>query len=86
MRCPKCNTENPIEANFCRCCGYTISREHNIYTENQRLLNKNDSSPIDCSFEGIYDIKKSVITQFDMKEFGYEERGHWAEGGLSERI
>lgn len=44
------------------------------------ILKRNDSSPIDCSFEGIYDIKKSVITQFDMKEFGYEERGHWAEG------
>ena len=256
MKCPKCNTENPIEANFCRCCGYAISTEHNIYTENQRLLNennrlkdkacffessltrerlklrdvivnqetkikklehelhalkfnvpnrkpikpqiikkihkcpvkthvkyilsillfiiigvlscyyiynkeehfkkqvafykpfevlkisikddydkgtniirydeatfikphltvvgfkdgrykikakiyrnsvfvpillhgwvydtmilkRNDSSPFDCSFEGIYDIKKGVITQFDMKEFGYEERGHWAEG------
>lgn len=257
MKCPKCNTENPIEANFCRCCGYAISTEHNIYTEKQRLLNennrlkdkarffessltrerlklrdeienkeikikklehelhalkfnvpnckpikpqiitkeihkcpvkthlkyilsiilfiiigvlsccyiynkeekfkeqiacykplevlnicikddygkltnkisyddatfikphltvvgfkdgrykikakiyrnsvfvpillhgwvydtmilkRNDSSPFDCSFEGIYDIKKGVITQFDMKEFGYEERGHWAEG------
>lgn len=44
------------------------------------ILKRNDSSPIDCSFEGIYDIKKGVITQFDMKEFGYEERGHWAEG------
>lgn len=257
MKCPKCNTENPIEANFCRCCGYAISTEHNIYTEKQRLLNennrlkdkarffessltrerlklrdeienkeikikklehelhalkfnvpnckpikpqiitkeihkcpvkthlkyilsiilfiiigvlsccyiynkeekfkeqiacykpfevlnicikddygkltnkisydeatfikphltvvgfkdgrykvkakvyrndgfvpimlrglvygtlilkRNNSSPIDCSFEGIYDIKKGVITQFDMKEFGYEERGHWEEG------
>lgn len=257
MKCPKCNTENPIEANFCRCCGYAISTEHNIYTENQRLLNennrlkdkarffessltrerlklrdvivnqetkikklehelhvlkfnvpirkpikpqiitkeihkcpvkthvkyilsillfiiigvlscyyiynkeehfkeqvafykpfevlkisikddydkgtnviwydeatfikphltvvgfkdgrykvkakvyrndgfvpimlrgwvygtlilkRNNSSPIDCSFEGIYDIKKGVITQFDMKEFGYEERGYWEEG------
>ena len=257
MKCPKCNTENPQEANFCRCCGYAISSEHNIYTENQRLrhennrlkdefrffesslmrerlkfkneienqetkikklehelhvlkfnvpnrkpikpqiiikeihkcpvkthvkyilsiilfiiigvlscyyiynkeehfkeqvafykpfevlkisikddydkgtniirydeatfikphltvvgfkdgrykikakiyrnsvfvpilihgwvydtmiLKRNDSSPFDCSFEGIYDIKKGVITQFDMKEFGYEERGHWAEG------
>lgn len=257
MKCPKCNTENPIEANFCRCCGYAISTEHNIYTEKQRLLNennrlkdkarffessltrerlklrdeienkeikikklehelhalkfnvpnckpikpqiitkeihkcpvkthlkyilsiilfiiigvlsccyiynkeekfkeqiacykpfevlnicikddygkltnkisygeatfikphltvvgfkdgrykvkakvyrndgfvpimlrglvygtlilkRNNSSPIDCSFEGIYDIKKGVIIQFDMKEFGYEERGHWEEG------
>lgn len=44
------------------------------------ILKRNDSSPFDCSFEGIYDIKKGVITQFDMKEFGYEERGHWAEG------
>lgn len=44
------------------------------------ILKRNDSSPIDCSFEGIYDIKKGEITQFDMKEFGYEERGHWAEG------
>ena len=44
------------------------------------ILKRNNSSPIDCSFEGIYDIKKGVITQFDMKEFGYEERGHWAEG------
>lgn len=42
MKCPKCNTENPIEANFCRCCGYAISTEHNIYTENQRLLNENN--------------------------------------------
>lgn len=257
MKCPKCNTENPQEANFCRCCGYAISTEHNIYTDNQRLQNendrlkndvhffksslmierlnlrdeienkeikikkleqelhavkfnvpirkpikpqiitkqilkcpvkthlkyilsiilsiaigvfscyyiynkeehfkehvafykpfeilkigikddndkptnkirydeatfikphltvvgfkdgrykikakvyrnsvfvpvvlhgwiydtmilkRNDSSPVDCSFEGIYDIQKSKITQFDMKEFGYEERGHWAEG------
>lgn len=47
---------------------------------NTMILKRNDSSPIDCSFEGIYDIKKGVITQFDMKEFGYEERGHWAEG------
>lgn len=44
------------------------------------ILKRNDSSPFDCSFEGIYNIKKGVITQFDMKEFGYEERGHWAEG------
>lgn len=44
------------------------------------ILKRNNSSPIDCSFEGIYDIKKGVITQFDMKEFGYEERGHWEEG------
>ena len=44
------------------------------------ILKRNDSSPFDCSFEGIYDIKKGVITLFDMKEFGYEERGHWAEG------
>ena len=257
MKCPKCHTENPQVANFCRCCGYAISSEHNIYTENRRLLNENDrlkdearffesslmrerlklkdeiekqetkikklehelhvlkfnvpncepikpqiitkeihkcpvkthvkyilsiilfiiigvfscyyiynkeehfkkqvafykpfeilkigikddndktintirydevtfikphftvvgfkdgrykikakvyrnsifipallhgwiydamilkrnaSSPIDCSFEGIYDIKKGVITQFNMKKFGHEERGHWAEG------
>lgn len=44
------------------------------------ILKRNNSSPIDCSFEGIYDIKKGVITQFDMKEFGYEERGYWEEG------
>lgn len=205
MKCPKCNTGNPQEANFCRYCGYAISSESNIYIVNQRLLHENDrlkngtrflkcpvkthlkyilpiilfiimgvlscyyiynkeeqfkeqiafnkpfeilkigikddygkltnkirydettfikphltvvgfkdgrykikakvyrnsvlvpvllhgwihdtmilkrngSSPIDCSFEGIYDITKGVITQFDMKEFGYEERGHWAIG------
>lgn len=44
------------------------------------ILKRNDSSPVDCSFEGIYNIKKGEITQFDMKEFGYEERGHWVEG------
>lgn len=38
--CPKCNTENPVEANFCRYCGYAIYSEHNIYIENQRLQNE----------------------------------------------
>ena len=42
MKCPKCNTENPQEAKFCRCCGYTISSESNIYTEKQRLQQEND--------------------------------------------
>lgn len=42
MKCPKCNTENPQEAKFCRCCGYTISSESNIYTERQRLQQEND--------------------------------------------
>ena len=40
--CPKCNTENPVEANFCRYCGYAIYSEHNIYIEYQRLQNEND--------------------------------------------
>lgn len=42
MKCPKCNTGNPQEAKFCRCCGYTISSESNIYTERQRLQQEND--------------------------------------------
>lgn len=42
MKCPKCNTGNPQEANFCRYCGYAISSESNIYIVNQRLLHEND--------------------------------------------
>ena len=44
------------------------------------ILKRNGSSPIDCSIDGLYNIKKGEITEFDMKDFGYEERGHWAEG------
>lgn len=48
--CPKCNTENPVEANFCRYCGYAIYSEHNIYIENQRLQNENDRLKNDVRF------------------------------------
>lgn len=29
-KCPKCNTENPIEANYCRHCGNILSNTSSI--------------------------------------------------------
>ena len=36
--CPKCNTSNPEEANFCRHCGYEFQAVQDAKNENENSL------------------------------------------------
>ena len=70
--CPKCNTSNPAEANFCRHCGYEFQPK-------KVVENKKEKPHTDALLEKIISLQDK-IKDYDIREQFWQQKARtWFE-------